>query len=156
MRKGDVIVIDPPVTFALAPAGDMIVLDLWDGATPAAPVGARLLPVEPNRWWLIDSAEHAAALAERIGATGALTAIGGGLTRATLTGVGWRALLTVSGCFDVENSRFAPGMVAATAIHHVPVWIAPITEDVCEVFLANSYAPTLADLWSRVATGKGA
>ncbi|WP_404366729.1 sarcosine oxidase subunit gamma [Sphingomonas sp. MMS24-J45] len=146
--------IDPPVALALAPARDVIVLDLWEGAPPAVP-GVRLLPVEPHRWWLIDGAASVDTLAVQIGDRGALTPIGGGLTRATLTGPGWRELLTISGFFDVENPDFGPGMIAATTIHHVPVWIAPFAEDACEVFLPNSYAPTLADLWSRYAAEKG-
>ena len=83
------------------------------------------------------------------------TPIGGGLTRATLTGAGWRELLTISGCFDVEDPRFDVGKIAATTLHHVPVWIAPTGDATCEVYLANSYAPTLHELWSRSATGQG-
>ncbi|PTS81600.1 sarcosine oxidase subunit gamma [Sphingomonas sp. HMWF008] len=147
--------IDPPVAFSLAPAGDVIALDLWDGTPPSPPVGTRMVQVEPRRWWLLDAAAHAAALAEQIAATGALTPIGGGLTRATLTGPGWRELLTISGCFDVEDPRFGVGRIAATTLHHVPVWIAPTGEETCEVYLANSYAATLNDLWSRSATGQG-
>ncbi len=146
---------DAPVAFTMAPAGDVLALDIWDGSPPPPPVGTRILQVEPRRWWLIDAAAHAAALAEQIGDSGALTPIGGGLTRATLTGAGWRDLLTISGCFDVEDPRFAPGRIAATTIHHVPVWIAPTGAETCEVYLANSYAATLNDLWSRSATGLG-
>lgn len=147
--------IDAPVTFTIAPAGDVIALDVWGEVTPAIGLATRVLQVEPRRWWLIDAGEQVDAIAQQIGETGALTPIGGGLMRATLAGPGWRALLTISGCFDVEDPRFVPGMVAATIIHHVPVWIAPIAETQCEVYLAASYTTALVDLWSRGASGRG-
>jgi sarcosine oxidase gamma subunit len=105
--------------------------------------------VEPRRWWLIDAAQHTPAIAAHIADRGALSPIGGGLIRATLTGLGWRALLSVSGWFDSENPVFGPGQIAATTIHHVPVWIAPISDTACEVYLPSSYAASLADLWTR-------
>lgn len=155
MWKGRATVIDPPVAFTMAPAGDVIALELWDTAPPDVAAGTRLLQVEPRRWWLIDAAAQADALAAQIRDSGALTPIGGGLTRATFNGPGWRELLTISGCFDVEDPRFGAGRIAATTLHHVPVWIAPTGDATCEVYLANSYAATLNDLWSRSATGQG-
>ncbi len=139
--------IDAPVTLSTAPAGDVIVLDLWDEIAP--PGDANLLQVEPRRWWLIDAGDGAAAIAARVGDAGALTPIGGGLVRATLVGPGWRALLTVSGCFDTENKGFATGRVAATIIHHVPVWIAVTGDSEAQVYMASSYAPTLIALWTQ-------
>ena len=147
--------IDPPVAFTMAPAGDVIALDLWDAAPPETASGTRMLQVEPRRWWLIGASAQGGALAALVGDTGALTPIGGGLTRAILTGAGWRQLLTISGCFDVEDPRFGVGRIAATTLHHVPVWIAPTGDETCEVYLANSYAATLNDLWSRSVTGQG-
>ena len=141
--------IDAPVTLSAAPAGDVIVLDLWDGASPPAAPDTRMLHVEPRRWWLIDAGAHAPDMAVRIGDAGALTPIGGGLIRVTLAGPGWRALLTVSGCFDSENPGFGIGQVAATAIHHVPVWIAVTGDNECEAYMASSYAPTLIALWTQ-------
>jgi heterotetrameric sarcosine oxidase gamma subunit len=142
-------VIDPPVTLAVAPAGDVMVLDLWASTSPPTDMGLRLLRVEPRRWWLVDGGDRVIELASRIADTGTLTPIGGGLVRATLSGPGWRALLTVSGCFDTENPGFGVGDVAATIIHHVPVWLAVTGDTECEVFMASSYAPTLIDLWTR-------
>ncbi|CAN5382652.1 hypothetical protein BH10PSE14_BH10PSE14_32340 [soil metagenome] len=139
---------DAPVTLTMAPAGDVIVLDLWAGMLPALDPAIRVLPVEPRRWWLVDAAPHADAIAATIAANGALTPIGGGLVRATLSGPGWRDLLTVSGCFDSEHPGFATGQVAATVIHHVPVWIAVTGDATGEVYMAASYAPTLAALWT--------
>lgn len=139
---------DAPVTLTMAPAGDVIVLDLWAGTLPPLEPAIPALPVEPQRWWLVDAAPHADALAATIADGGALTPIGGGLVRATLSGPGWRDLLTLSGCFDSGHPDFTTGKVAATVIHHVPVWIAVTGEAACEVYMAASYAPTLRDLWT--------
>ena len=154
--KGHAIVIDAPVTLAIAPAGDIIALDLWAGTLPDP--GIRRLRVEPRRWWLFDAAGRSTDITAQIGDNGALAPIGGGLLRATFTGSSWRALLMVSGTFDAENPRFGTGQVAATVIHHVPVWIAPIAADACEVYFAASYATDLVALWTRsiaLATGAG-
>ena len=142
--------IEAPVTLAMAPAGDIVALDLWAGAMPD--LGIRTLRVEPRRWWLFDAAGHDID----VGDNGALAPIGGGLMRATFTGPGWRALLMVSGVFDAENPKFATGQVAATVIHHVPVWIAPIAADACEVYFATSYNTGLIALWRRSIATTGA
>lgn len=142
--------IDDRVTLTIAPAGDVIALDLWGAGDPRdALIGIRHIQAEPRRWWLFDAAGRADAVAARIGDAGALTAMGGGLMRATLTGPGWRALLTISGLFDCENPGFGPGAVAATIIHHVPVLIAVTGDLACEVYFAASYAPTLVELWAN-------
>lgn len=140
---------DARVTLAMVPAGDVVALDLWDeGVPPDLPTG-RIVQVEPRRWWLIDTAQHTPAIAAHIADRGALSPVGGGLIRATLIGPGWRALLSVSGWFDSENHDFGPGQIAATTIHHVPVWIAPTSDSACEVYLPSSYAASLGDLWTR-------
>ena len=124
-----------------APAGDVLALDLWSGEEPSLD-GVRVLQVEPSRWWLFD----AGARSPDFGDDGALAPIGGGLVRATMTG-DWRVTLMLAGWFDAENPRFGPGDVAATVIHHVPVWIAPVADDRCEAYFPASYAPSLARLW---------
>lgn len=136
------------VAFTSAPAGDIVVLDLWDGQPP---LDARLLAVEPGRWWLIDGGD-VTTLAEQIAGRGALTPIGGGFVRLTVTGPGWRELLTVSGWFDTEGPDFTVGSFAATMIHHVPVRIIVASETECDVYVSASYASTITDLWDS-ATG---
>lgn len=131
--------IDAAVAFE--PAGDVVALDLWAGELPATDL--RTLRVEPRRWWLIGAGDRVPDL----GNDGAATPIGAGLVRATLTGSGWRGLLMLAGCFDAENRDFGPSQLAATIIHHVPVWIAPTADDTCEVYLPASYANALARLW---------
>ena len=129
------------VVVSMVPAGDVLALDLWGGEPQLGDI--RALQVEPRRWWLIDAGERT----PDPGGDGALAPIGGGLVRATLTGSGWRESLMLAGWFDAENPGFGAGHVAATIIHHVPVWIAPLADDACEVYLPASYAPALARLW---------
>jgi heterotetrameric sarcosine oxidase gamma subunit len=134
------------VALSVAPAGDIVAVDLWGDAVPNFG-GARAVRVEPRRWWLID-AGNADAVATALRDDGTLTPIGGGLLRATLTGPAWRGLLMVGGVFDAEVPSFGPGDCAATIIHHVPVWIAPVACDCAEVFFAASYTGGLVELWT--------
>jgi sarcosine oxidase gamma subunit len=133
--------------FSFAPARDVVAIDLWDGDLP--PLSGRVMKVEPGRWWLLDGDIDTARTA--IGDHGAVAAIGGGLVCATITGPGWRDLLSVSGFLDVESLR--PGDVAATVIHHVAVRLLVTSDAACEVYCAASYAGTLAELWQRAAKG---
>jgi heterotetrameric sarcosine oxidase gamma subunit len=138
-------------TVALAPAREMVVLDLWEGELPAIAAGA--MQVEPHRWWLIDPGEKTDEIAAAIAGRGVLVSIGGGLTRATITGPGWRDLLSVSGFFDLDDPAFGAGCAASTVIHHVPVRIRVTGESICDVFFATSYASTLAELWQKASKG---
>ena len=137
---------EPDVKITFSPAGEIIVLDLWDDQRPDLQ-GITALQVEPRRWWLIDPGARLAAIAQQLGDKGALTAIGGGLVRATLTGSGWRAQLMISGLFDAEDSAFKPGDCAATLIHHTPVWIHAISEREAHVYLSASLLEDLQHLW---------
>jgi hypothetical protein len=143
------IVIDASV--AIAPAGDVIALDLWTGEPGLTSL--RALRVEQRRWWLIGAAAHLEALTARLGNTGALAAIGGGLMRASITGRDTRELLTVSGWFDA--AKLGDSGVAATVIHHVPVWIAAIGPLDVEVYFAASYTSALRELWAHATGGNG-
>lgn len=138
-------------TIALAPASDVTVLDLWEGEPPAIAAGA--MQVEPCRWWLIDRGEATEEIETAIAGRGVLVPIGGGLTRATISGPGWRDLLSVGGFFDVHHSGFGAGSAASTIIHHVPVRIRVTGASSCDVFFATSYASTLAELWQKTSKG---
>lgn len=139
------------VAVTSAPAGDIVVLDLWGGAPPASDV--RMLRVEPARWWLIDAGAALGEIEAAIAGRGALAPVGGGLVRFTLDGPGWREHLMLSAFFDAEDPAFGPGAVAGTVIHHVPVRIAPVGDTRCEVFAPASYASTLEHLWRGPAQG---
>ena len=67
---------EPDVKITFSPAGEIIVLDLWDDQRPDLQC-ITALQVEPRRWWLIDPGARLAAIAQQLGDKGALTAIGG-------------------------------------------------------------------------------
>lgn len=142
-----------PVSIAFAPASDLVALDLWDGSPPNF-CEVRALQVEPLRWWLADAGDRIEAIAATIGERGALTPFGGGMVCATLSGRGWRDLLSISSLFDTGDPAFGPGPVASTIIHHVPVRITVVSNDVCEVYFAASFAATLEDLWRTATRGE--
>ncbi len=137
---------EPDVEITVMPAGQIIVLDLWDEGEPDLG-GASAMKVEPQRWWLIEPGEKLAAVKQALGDRGALTAIGGGLVRATMIGPGWRAQLMISGLFDAEDPTFKPSDCVATLIHHTPVWIHAISEDEAHVYLSASLLDDMKQLW---------
>lgn len=134
--------------FVLAPARDTIAVDLWDGDLPD--LRGRAVQVEPRRWWVFDGGDLGSIRAA-IGDRGAAVPIGGGVMRATMTGPGWRDLLSVSGFLDTEALHV--GDCVSTVIHHVAVRILVTGDASCEVFFAASYAGTLDELWQRAAKG---
>lgn len=143
--------IDEPVRIVVAPAGDVVLLDLWAGDVAALCGEIPRLQVEPRRWWLIGAGDRIAAVEARIGDNGALAPIGGGLVRATITGPGWRSLLMIAGLFDAEDPGFATGSTVSTVIHHIAIRIAVTGAEACDVYATASYAPALIDHWSRAA-----
>jgi heterotetrameric sarcosine oxidase gamma subunit len=172
--KGRVIVTE----LIVGDAGDVLAVELWDGAG-AAPVAAALglalpgalglaLPAagcsagddlcramrfEPNVWLVEGRGVDARALAAAVAGHGAVTAIGGGLVRVTLRGTGWRELLMHDGVFDAENPAFAPGCTAATVIAHVAVRLNVVSEDRCDALVPASLADGLLARWRQVAAG---
>ena len=147
IRKGHAIVTDPHVSISIAPAADVVVLDMWGDGAPLLH-GVRAIQVEPRRWWLVDAGDKIQAITEALGDKGAITPIGGGLIRATLTGPGWRSQLMISGVFDAENPAFKPGDCAATIIGHVSVWIDVISDETARVYFAASLRGDMEQLWS--------
>lgn len=137
---------DPGANITIAPAGEVIVLDLWAGALPELGDVA-VMQVEPRRWWLLDPGSALAEIETALGDRGALTAIGGGLLRAALAGPGWRAQLMISGLFDAEDPAFGPGHCAATQLHHALVWIDVLSQDAAHVYFPASLHDDLLHLW---------
>jgi hypothetical protein len=134
-------------TFAIAPARDLVALDLWEGDLAGLPLdGVEPLQVEPRRWWLVAPPARLAAIRAALGEGGAVAPFGGGFVVATIAG-DWRSLLSVGGFVDTERLR--EGTVTSTVIHHVPVRIVRGKGEQCQVFLAASYAQTLRDLWTK-------
>ena len=143
--------IDEAVQIIVAPAGDVVLLDLWSGDVDAQCGDIPRLQVEPRRWWLLGAEDRIETLAQQIANHGALAPIGGGLVRATLSGEGWRSLLMNAGLFDAEGPAFTTGSLASTMIHHIAVRLVVTGDQSCDVYFAASYAPALIDHWSRVA-----
>lgn len=143
--------IDADVTFA--PVRDLVAVDLWEGSLPETPE-IRAVKVEPARWWLIDAGSLAAEIADAVADRGAVTPIGGGFVRATLSGSGWRDLLSVSGFLDTGAHALPPGAVARTVLHHVAVTVLVTRDTECEVYCAASCARTLQALWHGATGGK--
>ncbi len=143
--------IDEAVQIAVAPAGDVVLLDLWSGEVATLCGDIPRLQVEPCRWWLLGAGDRLDALNARIGDHGALAPIGGGLVRATITGPGWRSLLMIAGLFDAEHTDFTTDSTVSTLIHHIAVRIAVTAPDACDVYFNASYAPALIDHWARAA-----
>lgn len=140
-------------SFTIAPARDLVALDLWEGKLADLPIdGLEPLQVEPRRWWLIAAPERIEAIRAALGDRGAVAPFGGGFVVATIAG-DWRSLLSVGGFVDTE--RLPAGRVTSTVIHHVPVRIVRGEGEQCQVFLAASYAQTLSDLWSRAGATRG-
>lgn len=138
---------EPGVTITIAPAADVIVLDLWSGTLPALGDVA-VMQVEPQRWWLLDPGSALPKIAAALGESGALTPIGGGLMVAALAGPGWRAQLMIGGLFDAEDPAFGPGRCAATQLHHAPVWIDVLSENAANVYFPASLLDDMRNLWA--------
>ena len=144
--KGRATVTEPHVSISIAPAGDVAVLDMWGDGAPLL-YGVRAMQVEPRRWWLVDTGDKIEAITKALGENGAITPIGCGLMRATLTCPGWRFQLMISGMFDAENSAFKPGDCAATIIGHVSVWIDVISAETAHVYFAASLRTAIEHVW---------
>lgn len=144
--------IDAAVHIAGAPAGDVVLLDLWSGNVETLCGDIPRLQIEPRRWWLIGAGDRLKALEARIADYGALAPIGGGLVRVTISGPGWRSLLMNAGLFDAEDTAFTTGSVVSTMIHHIAVRISVTAPEGCDVYFTASYAPAIIEHWSR-ATG---
>ena len=146
IRKARATVTEPRVSISIAPAADIIVLDMWGAGVPELG-GVHAIKVEPRRWWLVEPGERLEAISAALGDNGALTPIEGGLMRASLNGTGWRSQLMISGVFDAENPSFKRGDCAATIIGHASVWIDAISDDEAHVYFAASLGKDVEHLW---------
>ncbi len=108
----------------------------------------RLIRYEPAVWL---AEGDVSALPDILADNGAITAIGGGIIRAQLSGAGWRALLMESGVFDAEDPTFGPGCSAATTIDHVPVRLFVDSENSCIAYVPRSFSESLLHFWRRAA-----
>ncbi len=129
----------------------------WGSALPAPcrseSIGEqRLIWWEPNTWLVrapLDArGQTEAALVEALGPDGAVTDLSGAFTRIRVEGGLWRDLLMFGGA---ESPAFAPGCVAGTVMHHLPVRLDVISQDAVDAYIAPSYAADLMHHWTRAA-----
>ncbi len=156
------------VTITKLPATPLHALEIWSNAPAVAkrfeaimgfalPATGRssgtetlrLIRYEPTVW-LVEG--DASALPAILGEDGALTAIGGGITRVRISGDGWRTLLMEGGVFDGENLEFSTGRSVATIIDHVAVRLHVVSHDACDVYVPASFSAGLVHFW-EVAAG---
>ena len=109
----------------------------------------RAIRFEPTAWLIEGNME---AIATVLAEDGALTAIGGGISRIRLSGPGWRTLLMEGGVFDAESPDFAPECSAATIIDHVNVRLHVVSHDSCDAYVPASFSAGLINFW-QVAAG---
>ncbi len=161
--------IDVTIT-PIAPA-PLYVLEIWSNAPivaarfskakgfalphmgKAAGKGAlTLIRFEPTVW-LVEG--DVSGVAEILAEDGALTAIGGGIVRVVLSGIGWRRLLMEGGVFDAENTAFGTGSSTATVIDQVNVRLHVTSEDSCTAYIPASFAHDMIDFWKIAAASTG-
>jgi heterotetrameric sarcosine oxidase gamma subunit len=112
------------------------------GVGRAADVGGgRLVCLEPGHWLAVGAIDP-----NRF--PGVAIDVSGALERRRLHGAGWRARLMVGGWFDAEAPDFAPGCVARTVMHDVPVLLDCIAADTCDIWVPRSYAEWFFAEWS--------
>jgi heterotetrameric sarcosine oxidase gamma subunit len=148
------------------PAAPLYALEIWSNAAAVAqrfskakgfelPALGRssgngittLIRYEPTVW-LIEG--DVAGLDTILGEDGAVTAIGGGIARVSLSGAGWRRLLMEGGVFDAENPAFATGCSAATIIDHVNIRLHVTADEECIAYVPASYAHDITAFWKAI------
>ena len=155
------------VTITVLPAAPLHLLEIWSNpkevanrfeaatgfALPrtgrsAGTSALRAIRFEPTAWVIEgDTGVIAAVLVK----DGALTAIGGGITRVRLSGSAWRTLLMEGGVFDAESLEFAPECSAATIIDRVNVRLHVVSHDSCDAYVPASFSAGLIHFWQVAA-----
>lgn len=163
--QGNAIVTD--VTVSTLPSAPLWAFEIWNNpdavatrfaaaagfalpemGTSGGSDALRLIRYEPTVW-LVEG--DASALPSILDNDGALTAIGGGVTRVLMSGRGWRRLLMEGGVFDAESPAFAVGSSAATIIDHVNIRLLVLSEDACLAYVPLSYAQGILHFWQEAA-----
>ena len=164
--RGNAIVTD--VTVSTLPSAPLWALEIWSNpdavatrfaaatgfalpkmGTSGGSDALRLIRYEPTVWLVEGDATPLPSILET---DGALTAIGGGITRVLLSGSGWRRLLMEGGVFDAESPTFAAGCSASTIIDHVNIRLHVLREDACLAYVPLSYTEGIVHFWQEAAT----
>lgn len=155
------------VTITILPTAPLHVFEIWSNPAAVAkrfqtaigfalPVMGRLaesdtlslIRFEPTVWLVEGDASSLPAI---LGEDGALTAIGGGIVRVRLSGMGWRTLLMEGAVFYAESPSFSVGCSAATIIDHVAVRLHVVSDDACDAYVPLSFSPGLMHFWETAA-----
>jgi heterotetrameric sarcosine oxidase gamma subunit len=131
--------------------GNAIVTDVTVSTLPSAPLWALEIWSNPDAVAMRFAAATGFALPKILEMDGALTAIGGGITRVLLSGKGWRRLLMEGGVFDAESPTFAAGCSASTIIDHVNIRLHVLREDACLAYVPLSYTEGIVHFWQEAA-----
>jgi heterotetrameric sarcosine oxidase gamma subunit len=167
-RRESAIVTDLSLT--LAEAETLIQIETWgDVASVSARIEAMLkLPLpapcrstgdgdhrlmwwEPQTWLLRAPGEARQGLRTQLqallGEDGAETDLSGAFQRIRLEGGKVRDLLMIGAVSDAESSAFAPGCIAGTVLHHLPVRLDVVAEGLIDAYTPPSYAEALLHHW---------
>jgi heterotetrameric sarcosine oxidase gamma subunit len=155
------------VTITPLPAAPLHAVEIWSNPAEVArrfeakmgfglpPLGRSagneqlgLMRFEPTVWLAEGDVSGLSAI---LGDDGALTPVGGGVVRVSLSGASWRALLMEGGVFDAENPAFTVGCSAATIIDHVNVRLHVVSDDACIAYVPASFSAALLHFWEEAA-----
>lgn len=95
--------------------------------------GRTLLRVGPKQIWVLGTAPEVAAGCY-------VTSLSSGRTRFGLSGGGAREVLSACAAIDFHPAEFKPGQFVLTGIHHTPVTIHCIREDVFHIYALRTFA----------------
>jgi heterotetrameric sarcosine oxidase gamma subunit len=111
----------------------------------------RLMWWEPQTWLLRAPGEARqgllAQLQALLGGDGAAADLSGAFQRIRLAGPKVRDLLMIGAVFDAKSPAFAPGCIAGTVLHHLPVRLDVVANDVIDAFTPPSYSDALLHHW---------
>ena len=158
----------PRVEVRAAVPAMLLILEIWGNVSAverrlslSLPTPGKAMEVERRRmlWWeprtwlirtqATDRQAEIDELGVAAGSDGAVTDVSGGFVRHQLEGYGWRELLMIGAVFDAESPAFAPGSVAGTVIHHMPVRLDVLRETAVEVYVPPSYSNDLHHHWRQ-------
>ncbi len=151
------------VEIAILPSEPLAQLEVWGdlaaverrlGSTrPKAGASVTLNASRVMWWepkvWLVRGGDI--DLAEVLAEDGAAIEITGAFARLRITGAAWRELLMIGAVFDAESPTFAPGCIAGTVIHHLPVRLDVVDAQTVDAYTPPSYAAELVHHWKDAA-----
>lgn len=111
--------------------------------------GARIIRTAPRRFWMIADAITDMPDVSIDPAIGCSLRLGEGRVRLRLVGAGAVAFLSKAAAIDWHSSAAAPGHAAQTSIHHVPVTVLRVDQQIWDIFTPRSLAESVME-WIRL------